>query len=167
MYQAERFGILSKTSDKKIVRYLLQVAVLAFIIASLAECFLFNYRYWESKGFQPERVDISQIHTKGLAVKADGTATASDILAVKAGGTTASSGTGDGAWIEIPITAEKVKNLYFNPFPDGTADGKTVTILPSSLDASGTDEVRLARTEVVSGIPESSYLRLHLNSNAT
>lgn len=167
LYQAERFGILSKTSDKKIVRYLLQVAVLAFIIASLAECFLFNYRYWESKGFQPERVDISQIHTKGLAVKADGTATASDILAVKAGGTTASSGTGDGAWIEIPITAEKVKNLYFNPFPDGTADGKTVTILPSSLDASGTDEVRLARTEVVSGIPESSYLRLHLNSNAT
>ena len=167
LYQAERFGILSKTSDKKIVRYLLQVAVLAFIIASLAECFLFNYRYWESKGFQPERVDISQIHTKGLAVKADGTATASDILAVKAGGTTASSGTGDGAWIEIPITAEKVKNLYFNPFPDGTADGKAVTILPSSLDASGTDEVRLARTEVVSGIPESSYLRLHLNSNAT
>lgn len=144
---------MSKTSDKKILRYLLQVAVLALIIASLAECFLFNYRFWESKGFRPEKVNLSQIRTGGIAVKADGTATL--------------SGTGDDVWIEIPIRAKKVKNLYLNPFPEGTADGKSVAILPSGLDSAGIDEGGLSRTEVVCGIPESSYLRLHLNSSVT
>ncbi len=201
---------MRKDSDKKILRYLLRTAVLSLIIAALAECFLFNYRFWESRGFCPEKVDVSQIRTEGLAVRADGTATvrgdgsegvSADTSESTSKGTSKSTfkgtseytskgtsggasnnagaestGQSDAVWIEIPLGRETVKNVCLNPFAGDAegaklsgkpvSDGTSVAIVPSALDSTGTDAAALARTEIVNGIPESSYLRLHLNSNA-
>jgi hypothetical protein len=143
-----------KTSDRKILFKLLKIVLLSLLIAVLAECFLFNYRFWESRGFSPEKVDLSQISASGLKLNDDGTATVTR---------NQDSSTDEEVSIQIPIETVKVKNFYLNPFADNAAANAAISLVPSTLDSTGTDHVNLSRTEVVNGITESRYLRLHLN----
>ena len=126
--------------------------LVTLIISVLIECFFFNFRYWESLIFtEPIKPQIKM--STGIEKVEPG------YYQVK--GTEA-------AYIEVSDINSKVYNLYFNPFlidyPAHDERAK-IDIRIQITDEGNENYLSLPDTEIIRGIEESKYIRLHTAGN--
>lgn len=117
-------------------KYLFKMLAISLVIGLLLELFLYNSRYWESKNYNTKDYGVCQ-----TTLSEDGSST-----------------------VELKDVNIDVKNIYVDPFADNVVyeEGDTVKVQVSATDEANATYLTLPETELVYGIPESNYIRLHL-----
>lgn len=124
--------------------------VLIFSLALFIECFFYNFRYWESLSFQP--------------VTAYSVQSGSGVATVDENNKIYKITNPKNAYIEITGIDEHVDNLYLNLFTTKENKNKRAVmhLQLDITDAGNAAYWKLPATEIVNGILESQYIRLHL-----
>lgn len=134
----------------------LRAIIIILAISLIAECFIFNFRFWESRSFTSPSHDhltygaglskISPSDTKEYQISDS-----------------------NNAYIEISNLHCAVKNIYLNVSKinsdEKSDDAVKIQVLKTE---SGNDSLSiLPETEVVGNINESKYIRLHLSGKSS
>lgn len=116
---------------------ILKCVLVALLVALVAEFFLFNFRFWESVPYQPI------------------TYTSSDTELLE--------GDRVGTSVEFSGLNDRVFNIHIEPNSLGAHEPwKVRKIQVAATDSGHSDYFSLPETELVSGIPESEFIRVHL-----
>ena len=125
-------------------------AFLVLSAALLLECFLFNFRHWESL-FYPEASAAEVHYGTGLHETEPGTWEITDE---------------ETAMIELVGINAPVKSLTVDLSPYAEAFRIVVPLQIQTTDARNAFYLALPETEAVGGIPESQHIRLHLSGSS-
>ena len=140
--------MLDGKSRSKLKIILVYVVLIPFV-ALLLEVFLFNFRYWESKTFTPIHCDdviyggLEHIDGNNYAITNP-----------------------NEVYLEVLNINQKVKNVYLNLMSDDEyVWGWGMKVCVWETDEANSMYVPLPETEIINGIKETHYIRLHLVGN--
>lgn len=113
-------------------------------LTMVLEILVFNFRHWESLTFSPVRDPIVITET-GLEMSEDGWYQVID---------------SERAYLNLVGIYANIKNACLSITPK---DGTTTQISVIANDAANSSGLNMGATSIVSTVPQSSYIRLHLN----